>query len=92
MVYRSCLVEAVSCRHRELPYAGGRKEETIILEAQLGALRDIDYGIFPIHPARIRFLHMHLSSRNPERKNDHVVGVMKAYSTAWGGPFPAGRQ
>ncbi|HUM84664.1 MAG TPA: adenylosuccinate synthase [Lachnospiraceae bacterium] len=69
------------------------KEETIILEAQLGALRDIDYGIFPYTSSSNT-----VSSYAPvgagilNGKNDHVVGVMKAYSTCVGaGPFPAGK-
>ena len=70
-----------------------RKAQTegkqILFEAQLGALRDLDYGI-----------HLYTTSSNaiaayapvgsglPSAKIDEVIGVVKAYSTCVGeGPF-----
>lgn len=65
----------------------GRK---ILLEGQLGIMRDLDWGIYP-----------YSTSSNPTsggavntsgispRKLDEVIGVAKAYSTSvGGGPFP----
>lgn len=67
------------------------QNEVILLEAQLGALRDIDYGIFPFTSSSNT-----LSGYAPVGAGiagcaiDCTVGVMKAYSTCVGaGPFVA---
>ena len=61
-----------------------------MFEAQLGALRDIDFGIYPVH----LFLLHHCCIRSHRRWHSRirslssVVGIMKAYSTCVGaGPF-----
>ncbi len=66
------------------------KDARILLEGQLGAMRDLDWGIYP-----------YVTSSNPlaggaavgggiaPRHITRVIGVVKAYSTAVGeGPFP----
>ena len=61
----------------------------IVLEAQLGAMRDIDYGIFPFtSSSNTLAAYAPLGAGIPNCKLDHVVGVLKAYSTCVGaGPF-----
>jgi adenylosuccinate synthase len=63
----------------------------VILEAQLGALRDIDYGIFPYTSSSSTIsAYGPIGAGIPGRHADHVVGVLKAYSTCVGaGPFVA---
>ncbi|GAB4560662.1 MAG: adenylosuccinate synthase [Anaerolineae bacterium] len=64
--------------------------QNVLLEGQLGVMRDLDWGIYP-----------YVTSSNPvaggaavgaglpPTKIDRVIGVVKAYSTAVGaGPFP----
>ena len=62
-----------------------------MLEAQLGAMRDIDYGIFPFtSSSNTLAAYAPLGAGIPNCKLDHVVGVLKAYSTCVGaGPFAA---
>ena len=69
-------------------YAQGKK---IVLEAQLGAMRDIDYGIFPFTSSSSTLAaYAPLGAGIPNCKLDHVVGVLKAYSTCVGaGSFAA---
>jgi adenylosuccinate synthase len=67
-----------------------RTDARVLLEGQLGAMRDLDWGIYP-----------YVTSSNPlaggaaagagipPRYITRVIGVVKAYSTAVGeGPFP----
>ncbi len=63
----------------------------ILLEAQLGALRDIDCGIFPYTSSSNTIAaYAPVGAGMPGVSLDHVVGVMKAYSTCVGaGPFTA---
>lgn len=65
--------------------------KNVILEAQLGALRDIDYGIFPYTSSSSTIsAYGPIGAGIPGRHADHVVGVLKAYSTCVGaGPFVA---
>ncbi len=62
----------------------------ILFEAQLGALRDIDYGIYPYTSSSTTLAaYAPIGAGIPGRRLDRVVGVMKAYSTCVGeGPFP----
>ena len=71
-------------------YDGGKN---IVLEAQLGAMRDIDYGIFPFTSSSSTLAaYAPLGAGIPNCRLDHVVGVLKAYSTCVGaGPFAAER-
>ena len=63
--------------------------KSILFEAQLGALRDLDYGIFPYTTSSNTLAaYAPLGSGLPTLKLDEVVGVIKAYSTCVGeGPF-----
>lgn len=61
----------------------------ILFEAQLGALRDLDYGIYPYTTSSNTIAaYAPIGSGLPSAKIDDVVGVVKAYSTCVGeGPF-----
>jgi adenylosuccinate synthase len=61
----------------------------ILFEAQLGALRDIDYGIYPYTSSSSTIAaYAPIGAGIPGRGLDQVIGVMKAYSSAvGGGPF-----
>ena len=61
----------------------------VLFEAQLGALRDIDYGIYPFTSSSTTLAaYAPIGAGIPGKKLDQVVGVMKAYSTCVGeGPF-----
>ena len=61
----------------------------ILFEAQLGALRDLDYGIHPYTPPSNPIAaYAPVGSGCPTAKLDEVVGVVKAYSSCVGeGPF-----
>lgn len=65
----------------------------VVLEAQLGAMRDIDYGIFPYTSSSSTIsAYGPIGAGIPGWRLDHVVGVLKAYSTCVGaGPFVAER-
>ena len=66
--------------------ASGRK---ILFEAQLGALRDIDFGIYPYTSSSSTLAsYAPIGSGIPFCRLDEVIGIMKAYSTCvGGGPF-----
>ena len=61
----------------------------ILFEAQLGSLRDLDYGIYPYTTSsNTTAAYAPIGSGLPSAKMDEVVGVVKAYSTCVGeGPF-----
>ena len=61
----------------------------ILFEAQLGALRDLDYGIHPYTTSsNTTAAYAPIGSGLPAARIDQVVGVVKAYSTCVGeGPF-----
>ncbi len=61
----------------------------ILFEAQLGALRDLDYGIPPYTTSSNPIAaYAPVGSGLPSVKIDEVIGVVKAYSTCVGeGPF-----
>ncbi len=63
--------------------------KSLMFEAQLGALRDIDFGIFPYTSSSSTIAaYAPIGAGIPDRKVDDVIGVMKAYSTCVGeGPF-----
>ena len=60
-----------------------------LFEAQLGALRDLDYGIYPYTTSSNAIAaYAPVGSGLPSAKIDEVIGVVKAYSTCVGeGPF-----
>lgn len=63
----------------------------IMFEAQLGALRDIDFGIYPFTSSSNAIAaYAPIGAGIPNRKLDLSIGIMKAYSTCVGeGPFTA---
>ena len=65
------------------------EEKQILFEAQLGALRDLDYGIHPYTTSSNAIAaYAPVGSGLPSAKIDEVIGVVKAYSTCVGeGPF-----
>ncbi|MBI3764630.1 MAG: adenylosuccinate synthase [Chloroflexi bacterium] len=65
--------------------------KNILLEGQLGVMRDIDWGTYPFvtssHPIAA---YAAVGAGIPPRLVTNVIGVAKAYATAVGaGPFPA---
>lgn len=68
-----------------------KRGKKVVLEAQLGAMRDIDYGIFPYTSSSSTIsAYGPIGAGIPGEQLDHVVGVLKAYSTCVGaGPFVA---
>ena len=63
--------------------------KNILFEAQLGALRDLDYGIYPYTTSSNAIsAYAPVGSGLPSAKINEVIGVVKAYSTCVGeGPF-----
>ena len=61
----------------------------ILFEAQLGSLRDLDYGIYPYTTSSNPIAaYAPVGSGLPTAKLDKIIGVVKAYSSCVGeGPF-----
>ncbi len=94
-LYQACLAWGKTLEHQivdTLPMiqSAVRGKKRVLLEGQLGAMRDLDWGIYP-----------YVTSSNPTVGGacngaglpptaiNEVIGVVKAYSTAVGaGPFP----
>ncbi|MFI3201467.1 MAG: adenylosuccinate synthase [Eubacteriales bacterium] len=68
-----------------------KEEKKIMFEAQLGALRDIDYGIYPYtSSSQTLAAYAPIGAGIPGVKLDETLGIMKAYSSCVGeGPFTA---
>lgn len=82
---RDLIVEPVGFIHEMMD-----KDKEILFEGQLGAMKDIDMGIYPYvtssHPTAA---YAAVSGGFPAKKIDKVIGVVKAFSSAvGGGPFP----
>ncbi len=62
----------------------------VLLEGQLGAMRDLDWGIYPyVTSSNPLAGGAAIGAGIPPRRITRVIGVVKAYSTAVGeGPFP----
>ena len=59
--------------------------KSIIFEAQLGALRDIDFGIYPYTSASTTLAaYAPIGAGAPFAKLDESIGIMKAYSSCVG--------
>ena len=69
--------------------AAGAAGKSILFEAQLGALRDLDCGIYPYTTSSNTVAaYAPIGAGVPGAKIDEVIGVVKAYSTCVGeGPF-----
>jgi adenylosuccinate synthase len=87
-----------SCCKPLIPYIADTQEylwdaqqdgKRILFEAQLGSLRDLDYGIHPYTTSSNTLAsYAPVGSGLPAAKLEKVVGVVKAYSTCVGeGPF-----
>lgn len=65
-------------------------DKRILFEGQLGAMKDIDLGIFPyVTSSNPIAAYAAVSGGFPAKKIDTVIGVAKAFSSAVGaGPFP----
>ena len=63
--------------------------KSVMFEAQLGALRDIDFGIYPYTSASSTIAaYAPIGAGIPAKRLDNVLGIMKAYSSCVGeGPF-----
>ncbi|MBR5510322.1 MAG: adenylosuccinate synthase [Lachnospiraceae bacterium] len=72
-------------------YLGNAVKEgkSVMFEAQLGALRDIDFGIYPYTSASTTLAsYAPIGAGVPFLKLDESIGIMKAYSSCVGeGPF-----
>lgn len=66
-----------------------REGRRMLFEAQLGALRDLDYGIYPYTTSSNTVAAFApIGSGLPSLRLEEVIGVVKAYSTCVGeGPF-----
>ena len=77
------------CDTTKFLYDAEKAGKNIMFEAQLGALRDIDFGIFPYTSSSSSIAgYACLGAGIPGSKVDRTVGIVKAYSTCVGeGPF-----
>ncbi len=66
-----------------------KQDKKIMFEAQLGALRDIDFGIYPYTSSSSTIAaYAPIGAGVPGQKLDRTIGIMKAYSSCVGeGPF-----
>jgi len=66
-----------------------KQGKSMLMEAQLGALRDLDYGIYPYTTSsNTTAAYAPIGSGLPSLQLTDVIGVVKAYSTCVGeGPF-----
>lgn len=88
MRYGEPIMDSI-CDTSSLLTEADKAGKSILLEAQLGALRDLDFGIFPYTSSSCTLAaYAPLGAGIPARRLDCVVGIMKAYSSAvGGGPF-----
>ena len=72
-------------------YEAEKAGKNIMFEAQLGALRDIDFGIYPYTTSsNVIGAYAPIGAGIPGHKLHNSIGVMKAYSSCVGdGPFTA---
>lgn len=77
------------CDTTEYLRTANSEGKSIIFEAQLGALRDIDFGIYPYTSSSSTIAsYAPIGSGVPFLKLDKTIGIMKAYSSCVGeGPF-----
>lgn len=77
------------CDTRDYLQTAQAEGKSILFEAQLGALRDLDYGIYPYTTSSNTIAaYAPVGAGLPGARLDEVIGVVKAYSTCVGeGPF-----
>lgn len=82
---RPFVTDTTSYLHRAL--AEGKR---ILFEGAQGSLLDLDHGTFPyVTSSNSSGCGLHSGSGVPERSIEHMIGVVKAYTTrVGGGPFP----
>lgn len=70
-------------------YISSNTGKNILFEAQLGALRDLDYGIYPYTTSSCALAaYAPIGAGVPFAPVDSVIGIVKAYSSSvGGGPF-----
>ncbi len=75
----------------EYLYEADKAGKNIMFEAQLGALRDIDFGIYPYTSSSTTLAsYAPIGAGVPGIRLTNTIGIMKAYSTCVGeGPFTA---
>ncbi len=83
--FKGMIVEPVSYLNNAI--AEGKN---ILFEGQLGAMKDLDLGIYPyVTSSNPVAPYAAVASGVPFQKIDRVIGIMKAFSSAVGkGPFP----
>jgi adenylosuccinate synthase len=84
-------LEPYICDTSDYLYQASKAGKSVMFEAQLGALRDIDFGIYPYTSSSSPMASFApIGSGAPFLKVDRVLGVIKAFSTCVGeGPFVA---
>ncbi len=77
------------CDTGEILKEAQKEGKNILFEAQLGSLRDLDYGIYPYTTSsNTTAAYAPIGSGLPSARLDRIIGVVKAYSTCVGeGPF-----
>lgn len=77
------------CDTHEYLQQAQQQDKSILFEAQLGALRDLDFGIYPYTTSSNTLAaYAPVGSGLPSVNLNDIVGVVKAYSTCVGeGPF-----
>lgn len=77
------------CDTGELLKKADDEGKNILFEAQLGSLRDLDFGIYPYTTSSNTLAaYAPIGSGHPACRINQVIGVVKAYSTCVGeGPF-----
>ena len=77
------------CDTTSLLHQANDEGKKILFEAQLGALRDIDFGIFPYTSSSSSIAaYAPIGAGVPGLQLDEVIGIIKAYSSCVGeGPF-----
>ena len=77
------------CDTSKYLYEAEKAGKSIMFEAQLGALRDLDYGIYPYTTSsNVIGAYAPIGAGIPGHKLTNSIGVMKAYSSCVGeGPF-----
>ena len=89
MKYGEALLPRIKDTTEYLHDAIEKRGADVMFEAQLGALRDIDFGIYPYTSSSTTLAaYAPIGAGVPAHRLDCVVGIMKAYSSCVGeGPF-----
>ncbi len=87
--YYGKLLRPYVCDTGKLLENAEKEGKNILFEAQLGALRDLDMGIYPFTTSSNTLAaYAPIGAGVPSMKIDKVLGIVKAYSTCVGeGPF-----